>query len=172
MAFCKNCGTQLEDGAKFCPNCGTPTADEAPKAEQTNNAQTAPNTEAQPNGWEKFCSTDNDITAEVDPADAKDNVAFGILAYLFWLCLIPLFARKESKFCQFHAKQGMFLAVIESVAVILSILGAIPVAGVIFGILSYLIDLACTFFAVVGIYNVVRGKTRELPIIGKYNFFK
>lgn len=24
MAFCKNCGAQLEDGAKFCPNCGTP----------------------------------------------------------------------------------------------------------------------------------------------------
>lgn len=22
MAFCGNCGTQLNDGAKFCPNCG------------------------------------------------------------------------------------------------------------------------------------------------------
>jgi RNA polymerase subunit RPABC4/transcription elongation factor Spt4 len=24
MAFCSNCGTKLEDGAKFCPSCGTP----------------------------------------------------------------------------------------------------------------------------------------------------
>ena len=23
MAFCSNCGTELNDGAKFCPNCGT-----------------------------------------------------------------------------------------------------------------------------------------------------
>ena len=22
--FCKNCGTQLKEGAKFCPKCGTP----------------------------------------------------------------------------------------------------------------------------------------------------
>ena len=23
MAFCKNCGTELNDGAKYCPECGT-----------------------------------------------------------------------------------------------------------------------------------------------------
>lgn len=23
MAYCKNCGTQLDDGQNFCPNCGT-----------------------------------------------------------------------------------------------------------------------------------------------------
>lgn len=27
MAFCRHCGTQLEDGTSFCPNCGKPTAD-------------------------------------------------------------------------------------------------------------------------------------------------
>ena len=25
MAFCRNCGTQIDDGAAFCPNCGTAT---------------------------------------------------------------------------------------------------------------------------------------------------
>ncbi|HHU17634.1 MAG TPA: TIGR00266 family protein [Clostridiales bacterium] len=24
MAFCKNCGNQIQDGAKFCPSCGSP----------------------------------------------------------------------------------------------------------------------------------------------------
>ena len=24
MAFCGNCGTQLDDGVQFCPNCGAP----------------------------------------------------------------------------------------------------------------------------------------------------
>ncbi len=29
MAFCKNCGTQFQDGAKFCPKCGTTTQSQA-----------------------------------------------------------------------------------------------------------------------------------------------
>lgn len=35
MAYCKNCGTMLDDGAKFCPKCGNPTSDEvvAPKSD-------------------------------------------------------------------------------------------------------------------------------------------
>jgi hypothetical protein len=26
MAFCSNCGTQFQDGARFCPKCGVPAA--------------------------------------------------------------------------------------------------------------------------------------------------
>ena len=34
MAFCKNCGNQLVDGAKFCGVCGTPVeADPQPAAD-------------------------------------------------------------------------------------------------------------------------------------------
>lgn len=29
MAFCKNCGTQFQDGAKFCPKCGATTQTQA-----------------------------------------------------------------------------------------------------------------------------------------------
>lgn len=29
--FCRNCGVQLNDGAKFCPNCGTPVTPMAPQ---------------------------------------------------------------------------------------------------------------------------------------------
>lgn len=28
MAYCKNCGTKLDNGVKFCPNCGTPCGSE------------------------------------------------------------------------------------------------------------------------------------------------
>jgi hypothetical protein len=39
MAFCSNCGTKLDEGAKFCPSCGTPAAGvQAPAAA----AQTPP----------------------------------------------------------------------------------------------------------------------------------
>ena len=33
MVKCKNCGTDLEDGARFCMACGTPTEDGVPQAE-------------------------------------------------------------------------------------------------------------------------------------------
>jgi len=33
MAFCRNCGTQMNDGAKFCPKCGQST-DKSPTPQQ------------------------------------------------------------------------------------------------------------------------------------------
>lgn len=41
--FCKNCGTQLQDGAAFCPNCGAPVASEG-----TQNAETSAPAPARP----------------------------------------------------------------------------------------------------------------------------
>ena len=32
MAFCRNCGTQLQDGEAFCPNCGTSQLSAAPQS--------------------------------------------------------------------------------------------------------------------------------------------
>ena len=33
MAFCPNCGSQLNEGARFCAACGSPVAAPAPVAE-------------------------------------------------------------------------------------------------------------------------------------------
>lgn len=35
MAYCKNCGNKLEDGAKFCPKCGTPSGSETKQDTET-----------------------------------------------------------------------------------------------------------------------------------------
>lgn len=35
MAYCKNCGTKLDDGAKFCPKCGTPSGSETKQDTET-----------------------------------------------------------------------------------------------------------------------------------------
>lgn len=35
MAFCPNCGNQVEDGVKFCPGCGNPLDGSAPAQEQS-----------------------------------------------------------------------------------------------------------------------------------------
>ena len=41
MAFCGNCGSQINDGARFCPTCGAVQSSEAPGQQQAAQAQPA-----------------------------------------------------------------------------------------------------------------------------------
>ncbi|MBR5426739.1 MAG: hypothetical protein IK118_00195, partial [Clostridia bacterium] len=77
---------------------------------------------------EKFNELNNtpDTTAEFDPADVQANKAMGVLAYLSWLVLIPIFAAKNSRFARFHANQGIVLAIAWTAWwIVQAILGAI-----------------------------------------------
>ena len=38
MAYCKNCGNKLEDGAKFCPKCGNPIEGDAQEQQSGDNS--------------------------------------------------------------------------------------------------------------------------------------
>lgn len=114
-----------------------------------------------------------DTTADYDPADIQQNKAMGILAYISWLVLIPLFAAKGSKFARFHANQGLVLAIAEIICwVVLGILGSIPYIGWIFSIADGLFSAVCVVFAVLGIVNAAKGKAKELPIVGKFKILK
>ena len=88
--------------------------------------------------------------------DIKENKAITVLSYIGILCLVPLLAKKESKFAQFHAKQGLVLFVVEIIGSFL-----IPLFG-----LGILIHLAALIFSIIGIVNVAGGKTSKLPLIG------
>lgn len=187
MAFCKNCGTNLPEGATFCSSCGTPVANEAAQAQTQ---QTAP----QPQQYQantQQAAPQQPVSAD---ADVQNNKFMAVLAYIGILVLIPLFAAKNSKFAQFHARQGLTLAIIEVAysivtAIINAILGAVlppvekyslwlgyyttpnPVASIIsaiFGIAS----IAFLVLAIIGIVNAVKGEEKELPVIGKIDFIK
>jgi uncharacterized membrane protein len=75
------------------------------------------------------------------------------LGYLGILCLIPLLAKKDSKFAQFHAKQGLILLIGEFFV-------WIPFLGWILGIIILV-------FWIMGIINVFSGKMKALPIVGE-----
>ena len=154
MAFCKNCGAELEEGAKFCPSCGKSTTEEAPKAEES--------------FADKVAGLNNtpDTTTEYDPKDIEDNKVMALLAYIGILFLVPLLAAKDSKFAKFHTNQGivLFIAVI-----ILGVVMAIPILGWIVGAVGGVITLV---LAIIGIVNAVQGRAKELPIIGKFKILK
>lgn len=101
-------------------------------------------------------------TTQCDPADVQENKGITVLSYLGILCLVPLLSKKDSKFAQYHAKQGLVLFIMELVIWVLIV---IPVLGWIIYVVGIITSLV---FAIMGIMNVVNGKCKELPVIGKF----
>ncbi len=164
MAFCGKCGAQVPDGTPFCGSCGAPMNAEAQQPVQPT---------AQP--------------VADDKKDANDNKVMGILAYLGWLVLVPLFAAKDSKFARFHANQGLILVIIYCVIYILAaILGAVGTAiaiaayssalMTIFSIITTILYIGASAIAligmIIGIMNACKGECKELPVIGKFKILK
>lgn len=104
------------------------------------------------------------------------------------LLFIPMFARKFSKYCQFHVRQGVVIfataiAYAITTAILLAIIGVI-FPGVRYSVLGYtyyeghsavynifnvIFSLGYIFFTVfeiIGIVNAATGKEKKLPIFG------
>ncbi|HOP08255.1 MAG TPA: hypothetical protein PLF13_13315 [candidate division Zixibacteria bacterium] len=82
-----------------------------------------------------------------------------ILAYIPFLCFIPLFTMKDNKEARFHARQGVILFLIELVAVLFLV---DAISDLVFkGIL-----LLAAGLSVAGIVFAVQGRNYRLPIIG------
>ena len=88
-----------------------------------------------------------------DEKDIKDNKLWAFLGYLGILCLIPLLAKKDSKFAQFHSKQGLILLIGEFFV-------WIPFVGWILGIIIFILWI-------MGVINVFSGKMKPLPLVGE-----
>ena len=150
MAFCRNCGTELNDGAKFCPSCGAPAGTEQQQA----------------------------AYAPVQ-TDAQQNKVMGILAYLSWLVLVPLLAAKESPFARYHTNQGLALAIVEIAwwilsAILTAIAGASYSLGLIaiVGVISWILGTIFLVFSIIGIVNAAKGEMKPLPLIGGIKILK
>ncbi len=84
----------------------------------------------------------------------QDDKAIIILSYLFLLFLVPLLTKRDSVFAQYHAKQGLILAICWMIAPFTLFLA--PVAYVF-----------CVVMAIIGIMNVLNNKMVPLPLIGQ-----
>lgn len=136
----------------FCSKCSTPIEENTKFCPQCG-ASAHPKTANAP-----------DTTALYDSADIEKNKLMAALAYV--LFLIPLLAAKDSPFAKYHTNQGLILFI---AGIICSMLLIIPIIG---WILAPIISIAITVLAVMGIINALGGKTKDLPIIGKYRILK
>ena len=103
-------------------------------------------------------------TASATPApkdsDVEANKIIAALSYVWILFLIPLLGKRDSKFAQFHAKQGMVLFIIELIG---GLVMWLPVFG-------QLLMLALIVIAIMGIVKTLNGEWWEIPYV--YNWSK
>lgn len=97
-----------------------------------------------------------------DQKDVDENKLIAALSYLGILCLIPLLAKKDSKYAQEHGKQGLVLFIAEIVG---SIVAMIPILG---WMLAPFIGLFFFVVAVIALIKCLMGEFWEVPLIGKY----
>ena len=158
MAFCGNCGTNVNDGVNFCPSCGT-----AMSAAQAQSSQ--------------YQSGQDSSPQQTDTSDAEQNKVMAMLGYI--LFFVPLITGdyKKSPFVHFHTNQGtaLFLSCVAFgvVYVILTtILAFIPILGWALIVLIGLCWLVFPILCIVGVINAVNGKMTPLPVIGKFTIIK
>jgi uncharacterized membrane protein len=87
--------------------------------------------------------------------DIEENKVMAALSYAWILCLVPLLGKKDSKYAQFHAKQGLILFIIELAA---SLLLWFPFFG-------QLLMLALVVVSVIGIIKALNGEWWKIPYI-------
>lgn len=98
-----------------------------------------------------------------DQGDIEKNKGMAVLGYIGILCLIPLLAAKESKFAQFHAKQGLVLFLFE---ILVGILYAIPGVNVVMFFIGWILYILILILAIMGIVNALGGKYWKMPVFG------
>jgi uncharacterized membrane protein len=108
--------------------------------------------------------------------DIDENKIMAVLSYIGILVLIPLLAKKDSPYAQFHAKQGLVLLIcgvaLGVISTVAGFIAVIPVIGWIIGLLVglaiFVAGIGLMVIGIMGIINSATGKMKELPIIGQY----
>jgi uncharacterized membrane protein len=101
----------------------------------------------------------NEQTTSSQDKDVLENKSIAALSYLWILCLVPLLGKKDSKFAQFHAKQGLVLFIIEIVG---SLIFWFPLFG-------QILMLALLVVSVIGIIKTLNGEWWEVPFIYEWS---
>ncbi len=105
--------------------------------------------------------TEENSTKEGSTKEGSTN-AIAVLSYLGILLIIPLLVAKDNQFVKFHIKQGLVLLI---AAIAISFIAWIPILGWLVGFIGWIV---CLILAIMGIVNVLGGKKKQLPLIGKF----
>lgn len=169
MKFCGNCGEKIEEGKNFCPACGK--AVDEKKTEKKEEEK-----------------TEKKVTAK----EGDNTKLMGVLSYIVFFIPLLTGSHKKSTFVKYHVNQGIILAIF-SVAysivanILMSVIKVNGSCGTWFGydlgnyckvtpiwlrIPLNVVYIGISALCVIGIINVVKGRKKTLPIIGKFTIIK
>lgn len=119
-----------------------------------------------------------DKTNEFNKTDIEENKGISCFAYFGFMFIMPLWAASDSPYAQFHANQGIVLAVNELVLCVLIFVSHIlsaympSIFSVLRTILCMVLFIGMLFYVTYGVVNTLRGKAKELPLIGTVKFIR
>jgi fumarate reductase subunit D len=103
----------------------------------------------------------NGSTGEIGPDKVEEGKVGAILAYIPFMCFVPLIKMRDNPFAVKHGKQGLILFVLEIIAVVF----LLPkISDLFWGMVVVL----CLVFALVGIFYALQGRTWKIPFIGDF----
>ncbi|MBP3330591.1 MAG: hypothetical protein J6L89_07140 [Clostridia bacterium] len=145
MRICPNCGNNVDDGVAFCKNCGCNMANQ------------------QPFQYQQPVYDQKDHTAEFDAGEVSKNKLFASLPYFLGILGIVIALlinqKEESSYLLFHIKQGVKIAIVSSIAII------IPFVGWFVSVVLFVLALYSGFIT-------LNGKSKEVPIISSIDLLK
>ena len=89
------------------------------------------------------------------------NKLMAVLAYIGPLVIVSFLVAKNDPFVKFHIKQGLVLFVFQLIIWFLGMNTLYFMYNV-----TQLINIAIWVLAIIGVFNVVQGKEKALPIVG------
>ncbi len=97
---------------------------------------------------------------------SSDELMAGILSYIGFLVLVPLFViKKRTTVANFHIQQGMNLFLLEVIA---WVIGMVPVLG---WAVAALTTIFCVVVSLIAILNAVQGKMWKIPVVHGLKLF-
>ena len=109
--------------------------------------------------------------------DVEANKVAAVLSYIGILVVVTLIIAPNSKFARYHVNQGVGLLIGEVVlgivsAIVVGILGFIPLIGVLIAWVFRVIELVFVILSIVGIVKAAKGEANSLPIVGEIHLIK
>ncbi|OGC84108.1 MAG: hypothetical protein A2V73_00450 [candidate division Zixibacteria bacterium RBG_19FT_COMBO_42_43] len=96
---------------------------------------------------------------EDEAVQVEEGKPAAILAYIPFMCFVPLIKMRDNKFALEHGKQGLILFVVEIIALVF----LIPkISDLFWGA----IIIFCLIFALGGMILALQGKKWKIPFIG------
>jgi len=103
----------------------------------------------------------------------KPDMAMCILSYLGILALIPYLQNKKDVFIQFHAKQGLNMAIVfVGIFFVIGILSVIPGINLLCPLLYVIAFTGELVYTVMGILSSTKGEMKLLPLMEKVQIIK